>query len=288
MGLLSRWIGIATLAATTALTAVPPVLAADMPMAPPLEPYDDGPVSWGTGWYLRGDLAMSKDNSLSIGYLTLPKSQNFPNAWSFGFGAGYKFNEWFRTDLTFDWRMPGSFKGNTVAGMPCQVGAAPVLNAASIIIGSTPIWSACSDWTTATTNQFHILYNAYFDLGTWSGLTPYVGAGVGFNSMSYKISQNWFMNNGVPYNPTWVDPFDKGTWNHYWDQTRQAQRIQFAWALMAGVSYAVTPHLAIDVGGRYLNLGTLPTMTTIGGVAIASSRANIAKELRMGFRYTPD
>jgi opacity protein-like surface antigen len=288
MGVLSRWIGIATLATATALMAASPVVAADMPMAPPPEPYDDGPVTFGTGWYLRGDIAMSKDTSLSIGNLTLPKNQSFPNAWSFGFGAGYKFNEWFRTDLTFDWRMPGSFRGNTIAGMPCQVGAAPVLNVGGAIVGSTPIYAACSDWTTASTSQFHVLYNAYLDLGTWSGVTPYIGAGLGFNSVSYKISQSWYMNNAVAYNPVWTDPFNLGTWNQYWDQTRQAQKFQFAWALMAGVSYAVTPNVAIDVGGRYLNLGSLPTLTNYGGVTLTSTRANIAKEMRIGFRYTPD
>ena len=38
----------------------------------------------------------------------------------------------------------------------------------------------------------------------------------------------------------------------YWDQTRSTNSFQFAWAAMAGVSYALTRNASIDVGYRYL------------------------------------
>src|SRR5262249_54070878 len=97
-----------------------------------------------------------------------------------------------------------------------------------------------SEWVT--------MVNAYVDLGTWYGFTPYVGAGVG--AANIKISgfrDDEFTNPGPTASTVYAADADK--WN-------------FAWALHAGVSYRVTPATSIDFGYRYIDLGNATTGPT--------------------------
>jgi len=99
---------------------------------------DDVPVEFGTGWYIRGDLAAAQDNAVAFGRASL-LGMKPPNGWSAGLGAGYKFTSFLRADLTVDYRSPVTTNG--IAGtQPCLVGAAPVLDPTTgVITGSTPV-----------------------------------------------------------------------------------------------------------------------------------------------------
>lgn len=273
---------VAALAFATLLPAV--ARAADyLPPPPSLEAVDEERVTFGTGWYLRGDLTASQDVKLSIGGATVPRNSDFFNSWGAGLGFGYKYNDWFRSDVTADWNNPRNFQGNTVSGVLCQIGAVGTPSGGPFT-GSLPVYSACSDYSRARLQAFNVLFNGYVDLGTWLGVTPYVGAGVGFTNIYQKFSRNWYMNNGNPYAPVWTDPFTQGTYQAYWDQTRSTNSFQFAWAAMAGFSYAVTRNASIDVGYRYLNLGKVTTYSLYG----TSTQNLYSNQLRVGVRYTPD
>lgn len=282
---LTRGLGCAALAASMAIGAASLAQAADMApdfgAAPPLqdgvgEPQDP-PVVFGTGWYLRGDLGVSKDLQIKVGGVTLPKNAAFPNSWSLGIGAGYKFSPWLRADLTADWRAPRTYEGNTTAI------ACPMIVTNGVTVGSQP----CFDWTQARMNNTTVLLNLYADLGTWAGITPYVGAGVGFNYAYQKFQQNWFLGqNGRPAIYTLTDTANGATYDFNFNRQRSWGEMQLAWALMGGVAYNVTPHLAVDVGARYVNMGKATTYTTLTGTAAVVK--NEAKEVRVGFRYTPD
>ena len=45
-----------------------------------------------------------------------------------------------------------------------------------------------------------------------------------------------------------------------WNRTINSTTYGFAWALMAGFSYQITPSIAIDIGYRYLNGGSTRTL----------------------------
>jgi opacity protein-like surface antigen len=265
---------------------------------------DDTPVTFGTGWYLRGDGAISQDVQMNFAGALVPKNTGFPNSWSLGVGAGYKYNSWLRSDLTLDWRAPRTFQGN-VSTLACQISASPIYGTKQIwveqpptsgnwaqvtvpdttnITGSNPVNSTCMDYRKIRETNATLLVNTYFDLGTWYGLTPYIGAGVGFNVKNQTYQRNWYFANGNPYSPTsWVDPATNVTITNSWDYKASKNSITFAWALMAGASYNITNHLALDLGLRYLNLGTAETAGLVG-----AARTYTAKEMRFGFRYTPD
>ena len=297
MSFLARGLGIATVATAAALGGLSTAMAADPAVAsmfgaaPPITPgsgyapADEPRVTFASNWYLRGDIGVAKDIQIGIGSSTLPRGGSFPNSWSFGLGAGYKFNDWMRADLTLDWRAPRSFNDNTTS-IACIVGWAPIKDAGGNIIGETPIHDTCRDLYRARVNNTTLLLNVYADLGNWWGLTPYIGAGVGANYVYQKASQNWFMSNGVSYQVTTPDAVNPAlSWYYNFDMARSLTSVQLAWALMGGISYAVTPNLSIDVGARYLNLGKLTSYTSFSG---ATQKTNDAREIRIGLRYYPD
>lgn len=297
MSFLARGLGIASVAALAALSGLSSARAADPNVAsmfggpPPITPgsgftpAEEQPVTFATNWYLRGDIGVAKDVQIGIGNVTLPRGNSFPNTWSFGLGAGYKFNDWIRADMTLDWRAPRSFNSNT-SSITCITGWSPIKDGSGNIIGETAVTDTCQDMYRARVNNTTLLFNIYADLGTWWGLTPYIGAGIGANYVYQKAQQNWYMSNGIPYQVTVVDAVNPAqTWYYNYDQARSLSSVQLAWALMAGASYAVTPNLSIDVGARFLHLGTLTSYATFGG---ATQKVNNAREVRVGFRYYPD
>ena len=108
------------------------------------------------------------------------------------------------------------------------------------------------------------------------GLTPYIGAGVGVAGLTTRGS---FQTADGTVTPV-------GTHDDY----------QLAWAAMAGVSYHVSPHLLLDIGYRYLDLGTYraPQGTTVvaGQTPYKFYNGNstdlTSHEVRVGVRYQID
>jgi len=141
--------------------------AADMPiMAPPAYV----PVAEFGGWYLRGDIGFSNQNvknvvdtnSAAYNNLAVSQTRSFSSAGIYGGGVGYQFNNWFRADVTGQYRGKSNFSGiDVVAGTGPFAG----------FVGT--------DVYTATKSEVLFLANGYIDLGTWWYLTPFVGAGVG-------------------------------------------------------------------------------------------------------------
>src|SRR3569832_212485 len=171
--------------------------AADMPgMLPPpsaatfLPPL---PASW--GWYVRGDLG---------GYWgTMGGAQSAPgfpsptdNSIVFGFvggvGVGF-FAGWLRSDVTVDYT---AMKYSGTIATPGDV-------------------SAMVDAVTA-------LFNGYLDLGTWYGLTPYIGAGAGDTNQHTHEKTS-----------TTTPPKEN-------NQTNTQKK--FAYAVMAGAGYSIAPN----------------------------------------------
>ncbi len=205
------------------------------PPPPPLEPSYSEPV--GGGWYLRGDVGVSHYEGGKF------KSPSVPNATFYGedygsggfagAGIGYQFNHWFRADVTGEYRFSTGISGNDKERF--SVGGVPI-NGYERFKGS---------YSSAV-----FLVNGYFDLGTWWGFTPFVGAGVGYaNNFLHGFettTQNYYptlnVNNGI----------NGGTF-------RDKDRGNLAWALHAGLGYDVTPNVKLELAYRYLNLGEVQT-----------------------------
>src|SRR5882724_768683 len=105
--------------------------AADMPsiMPPPPMAYAPPPAQDFGGWYLRGDIGFSNQSVSKRDYysyptlLSLQQQSSFDTGGIFDVGVGYQFNNWFRADVTGQYRGKSNFHGTDVfvfsnAGVP--------------------------------------------------------------------------------------------------------------------------------------------------------------------------
>jgi opacity protein-like surface antigen len=217
--------------------------AADLPASPPL--LQSAPLlvdEFSSGWYLRGDVGYRFNNDFDgVSNLGAPpgvRDSELDTSWLVGAGVGYKW-EWFRTDLTVDYGTKAKFTGGNRFGP--------------------------NDYT-GKIDSFSALVNIYGDLGTWWGLTPYVGGGIGIarpNTGDFTVASAGNL-----------DIDTAASWN-------------FAWALMAGVSYRLMGNYHIDVGYRHINMGDVTTGRDSAGNQLAFQKLS-ADEVRFGFRYVLD
>ncbi len=120
--------------------------------------------------------------------------------------------------------------------------------------------------TTAKIQASTALVNGYLDLGTWYHLSPYIGAGAG---VAYVHAYD--------YASTGAPPFSADTSKYQWN---------FAFAGMAGIAYAVSHNLMMDLGYRYLNIGDVKTGSDVFGAMTFKNVA--AHEVRIGLRWSFD
>jgi opacity protein-like surface antigen len=195
-----------------------------------------------SGWYLRGDLGYRMNKIGSVDASNPVTSQKFPGSLGLTFGAGFKY-QWFRTDVTFDYGLPVSLNATTAAAT-----AQPQYS-----VRLAPITG---------------LANFYVDLGTWSGFTPYVGAGLGATYLRSKS-----------YDDTALPPNGNAV----------SIQTNFSWALMAGVAFKVQPTWLVDVGFRHLDLGDFHTSTGSNLKTDSTTWKKLSTdEVRIGLRYLFD
>jgi len=249
--------------------------AADLAIAPPPMSYAP-PVDFG-GWYLRGDIGMSNQSFGSLhSRLIDAVNTNFPGSLQnhgFGFdssttfdiGVGYQFNNWFRVDITGEWRGKANLHGSQ--NLPS--GSAFALANQQVGV----------DNYSGSKSEAVFMANAYIDLGTWWCVTPFIGAGIGtsYNRISGFRDDGFTFTNGALSNSTFYGD-DAGKWN-------------FAWAVYAGLSYQVTHNVSIELAYRYISLGngmTGPTRAFDGSVvADPFILKNItSNDIKLGVRWS--
>jgi opacity protein-like surface antigen len=218
--------------------------AADLPLVPQYVP----PVEEFGGWYLRGDIGFSNqridglDFHSHAGLLSLNQQTGFDTGGIVGLGVGYQFNNWLRADITGQYRGRANFKGTDVFTFP--VGG---------VVGSG------IDNYNASKSELLFLANAYVDLGTWWGVTPFIGAGVGTS----RVTISNFTDNGQV--DTFFDP-NLGPISGSFPGSATAtegSKWNFAWAVHTGLAYKVSPNFTIELGYSFVDLGN----GTTGNVA---------------------
>eukprot|EP01037_Dinobryon_pediforme_P013416 gene13416-13530_t len=259
--------------------------AADLNL-PPVPSFSDKPESmqeWGSGWYLRGDLGFAKDTQPPINAdLSYTNSANARSSWSGTIGFGNKINSWLREDTTFELTNGMNSNGITATTKTCQTGA--TLNSDGITY--TAVNSQCYGQQHASLNRWNVMQNAYLDLGTWYGMTPYIGAGVGLSHFTTAGSVAYYVSGtGQSYHPTWTD--GSGTHTVSWDRTYTPKGTsQLAWSLMGGLAIDASDHVKIDIGARFANLGRMIFVDSVTGNTI--KKQLISRQLKIGIRYMID
>jgi opacity protein-like surface antigen len=238
--------------------------AADMPELPPvyLPPIEEFVPS---GWYLRGDIGMTNQRfkNLHQRLYDVPGTSveavgfGWDSSTFFGLGVGYKFNEWFRADLTGEYRGKANFHGSDHVRFNGGEGV---------------------DNYSGSKSEWVFLANAYVDLGTWWCVTPYIGAGIG----GARVNIIGFRDDG--FND--VNGLSVST-----AYAADASKFNFAWALHAGLTFKVTQSMSIDLGYRYLDMGDGTTGATrafdgsfVNGGAFTFNHIT-SHDLKLGVRW---
>ncbi len=218
-------IGLALLLGQTGVAA-----AADLGLPPPPPPAPC--VGCDSPWYFKGFVGAANPHvdDISSELFQTNDFQVFHNDIKssplFGVGIGYQFNKWLRFDVT------GEYRGDsTFLAQDRYPGADGTFNFPQ------PGFNPGTNEYTADIQSWVGLFNGYIDLGTWHCITPYVGGGIGFAS----ISVNGLKDVNVPNNSVFYAQSNTET--------------NFAWAVYGGLSYDVTPSLTLDLSYRYTDLG---------------------------------
>jgi opacity protein-like surface antigen len=208
---------------------MPSAMAADL-IPTVYQPAPVAPIVM-SSWYLRGDIGFSNqevdqlDNELYDTVESLDAvHRDFTGAPFVAGGIGYRWNKWFRTDITGEYRSKSEFNGADIY---------TAFNGDGELV-SRP------DSYFAKKSEYVGLVNAYVDLGSWHGITPFVGAGVG--GANVEISSFTDIGVGVDGSPSIAYGDDHDEWN-------------FAWAVHAGLAFEVTPEFTMELAYRYLDLG---------------------------------
>jgi opacity protein-like surface antigen len=260
-------------AATLLSTAA---MAADLPqIAPPAYPqqYMPAPVEDFGGWYLRGDVGVISmratrisnplDSTLNAIGPTYPGTA-FSGASSFGIGVGYQVNSWIRGDITAEWRNAAVLRGSVIG---------------SFFNRGVPVASV--DNYSADVSSALFLLNGYVDLGTWWCITPFVGAGVG--TAYHRVTS--FRDDGLNFAGGFANP------SVFFGA--DANKMDLAWAVHAGLGYKVNQNLTIELAYRYVNMGS--AVTAAGGFPFDRSFVGThfwtvnditSNDFRLGVRWT--
>ena len=241
------------------------VMAADiLPPAPSLDSAAlRGRFEADAGAYVRldGGLGLMRSRSAQASFGTPVSAFAFDrtqlgDAPVFGLGVGYQFNEYFRADLTAEYRGSASYKATGSYGDLSCVG------------------SRCSDAYAGAFRSLALMANGYAEIGSWYDITPFVGLGLG-------LARNTVAPMSVPAGNSHSD-----------GQSAGATQVRLAFALMAGASYELTRQIRMETSYRYMSMGsgesgTITCGTPAGACVGQTQRMALgAHDLRIGLRYT--
>ena len=195
---------------------------------------------YSSGVYVRtdGGFRLNKYGDITSALAPFPTNHRLDNSWTVGAGFGYKAG-WLRADVTVDYGVRAPYKGDSALASP--------------------------DYG-AKFESYTALANGYIDLGTWAGITPYVGAGAGIAHVQTKHFSIASSGTNLP------------------DDKRKTN---FAWSYGGGFSYGLSANFLIDLNYRHLSYGDVATDTDAAGNRLMFKDLK-AHEFRAGLRYVLD
>jgi opacity protein-like surface antigen len=228
-------------------------------------------------FYVRGDLGVARNSVGSLSQQDLADNggtflmQSMDDTITVGAGFGWQVNPRFRVDLTGEYRSTAGLKA--LDDLQATLVAPPgTLQANTLYQGNI--------------SSYVGMLNGYWDLFSARGFTPYLGAGIGF-------AHNRSTGFTTVSTATFTDAVTGAQTVELTNGTSQTVgQTNLAWALMAGTSFDLAPNAKLDIGYRYLNLGSGISATTglldcvCGTVGQPLKLADLdAHELRIGVRW---
>jgi opacity protein-like surface antigen len=232
-----------------------PALAADYD--PPIyvdEAPEYKPVEIGSGWYLRGDVGYAFSHPFKETADFTPAGTIFDESSSQvvgSVGMGYHINDYLRTELNFGILPSNKFSSTAIVTNGCAGHTNVIIGVNPVVIQPVAATEDCKIGTFASNKGYSAMANAYVDLGTYVGLTPYVGGGIGLAYNKYTLSEG-------KKDCREVDPNSSGAGGFFCDDpagydgnVKSEAKINLAYSLGAGLSYQVSKNVSLDLGYEY-------------------------------------
>jgi len=202
----------------------------------------------------------------------LTQMDSFKGHWSEG-GDSERISGGSRSDDTFGGSIAIGYDFDKKFGVPIRA----ELEYAGFSKAETKKSYGDDDYTAKMKQTFGIqtlFMNAYWDINTGTQFTPYIGGGLGMAFINTK-----FKDSGYDY----ADPDD--AWN---ESTGSKNVTNFAWNVGAGLGYDFTENWTLDVGYRFVGLGSVKTKTySDDDYKMYGKTSNLYQhQFAVGVRYT--
>jgi opacity protein-like surface antigen len=248
------------------------------------------PVEVGSGWYIRGDIGYNlatKYNNDEYTFAPVTHKNNFRDAVSASVGVGYRINDLFRLDGTVDHLFKSDFSSTKLVAPtgPC-LGTGEYIDLATSTTYFAPYSiSNCLQQDKSSYDAFMMMGNAYVDLGTFVGVTPYLGAGLGVARISW--AQETASITCVPQNGSVHLEACKASGTATQPGISNGKDWRVAMSITGGFSYQINQNLSLDTSYKFTSVGLgtkgIPNTTTAGS---DMSKAGFGlHQIKMGLRY---
>lgn len=209
--------------------------------------------------YLRGDVGYSWSSDPEVNWL-VTRNNNFltddvtnvsmDGSWLVEGGAGCgSGSRGLRGEVAVGWRGDRDLSGEPGFWVP-----------PGGVAGIDPLHTSVESVT--------LMFNGYYDLGNFRGFVPYVGAGIGvaMHDMGYLEIDH-------PASP---------------NLQHGDTKVDLAWSVMAGIGYQISSNAVLDIGYRYIDLGS--AQSSQGDIVQAMNPKLVvddmtSHEVKIGLRY---
>lgn len=262
-------------------------------------------VEFGSGWYLRGDIAATVNGSRQV-YVYSDATTNydvdFRDMMNYGVGAGYRFNKNLRVDGTLTHMLFGtaeSFRQYTDAQAGSVVNGVAQGSCAGYEETSTgdirdTIIQNCSEYDRSQYDTFLLMGSAYLELDPIGKFQPFIGAGVGVARVRWSQIENGSVCSPVPesvslqgcYGQSGQDQPEPNSVYTSSGTTTSGVDYRLAYQFTAGLSYQVNEKLFLEGSYKYVGVAHR------NGIASGDNKSqDLAKngfgvhQVNLGIRY---
>ncbi len=284
---------LARLIATCLLLQASSALAADYD--PPIF-VDDAPeytpVEVGSGWYLRGDIGASVNHPFEhseSGDFDTGEFDEDSTLLTGGIGIGYHINDYLRTEVNFGILPSSEFSREfltTCSGLETVTITDPDDGVTS---DTNPSTRPCEGSDESSNKSYSLLANAYLDLGTYVGFTPYIGGGAGvvyskLRSADGDLDCQDSSTSSTAGGTTTDVSFNCYDSDVYEGSVTSDGQYEFAYALGAGLAYKVSDNVSLDLNYQYLNVPSARYVDVEDGNVVFKEGVD-HHQVRVGLRY---
>jgi opacity protein-like surface antigen len=268
------------------LLPLTPAFAADYD--PPIyvdQAPDYVPVEVGSGWYLRGDVGYAfshpfTDEEVSSGPLNSFTSSS--GLFTGSVGMGYHINDYLRVELNGGILPTNKFSDHQKLATTCK--GSTLVDDGFGTINSAAATQTCDQIDNGSNKAYSLMANGYVDLGTYVGITPYIGGGIGVAYNKYYKSFGAKDCRETPANSAGTGGFFCDDPAGYEGQTDTAAKFNLAYSIGAGLSYQVSKNVSVDLGYEYFSVPDAKYVAYDNG-AFGIHKGIDYQTVKLGLRY---